>query len=645
LSTLSLHPTQTGTLPYLATVFPLESVVPNAQSIQSPDDPSLRASVLSRWPDGSASVAVLAGETAVTAGTTKFIRLQSGAVAGTALTPARVGQLVTNITVNCGALGNAAISDFSAPARTWWANERVICCRYRAPVGADPTLEAVIDVHAFASNRAFVEVVLENCKLNSASPVAPAAKSYSASVVVNGATIATVSSSGGPGSTHQAFRAWYASTWVGGDPGVEVTHDTASMQGHPMMHRLWKTTNRDLQALYQNDSYTPWSTGRLNVPGMGSTGDAAAIGSLTQWDTRYLQSGSKYVRRASIASALAALTCNINYRDSTSGLVPTFSEMSGRDFQNGRWPSQGGEPGWEHAHSPAVGLMAFLCRPSPCFIEIAQKAAVWQLSWGNGGNPALGSSYQVRGKAWTVRAWNHAIFLTPDGNPWKEPAQSKLHAGLLFLETYKTDARNKLGFIWAYAPTSMFDHNGSVAGFQQAIWEGHYLMVELHKGASSKILSGTQHAKYVEIADWAVAQPIRWVNEATAGEWRAITRYKTTMGAAVANAIDTQGNGTYAQHWDWLYSDAPPALSGQWLGIGEGSTLWSEAANTTDTSGAYYDAYWWAAFCAGVERGISGADAAWAKVTANITNLDSGASPWSAKFQAEPRWGFYPKNK
>ena len=67
LPTLTLHPTQTGSGPYSAAVLPLEGLVPAGQSLDSPDDPSVRSTVISTWPDGSASVIVVTGETSVTA--------------------------------------------------------------------------------------------------------------------------------------------------------------------------------------------------------------------------------------------------------------------------------------------------------------------------------------------------------------------------------------------------------------------------------------------------------------------------------------------------------------------------------------------------------------------------------------------------
>ena len=169
----------------MAAVFPLQGEVPRGTTLVSSDDPTLDCSVLSTWPDGSAAVLVLAGEATVSAGTSKQIRLQGGSGSRSALPASRVGQLVTRIVVNCGALGSAVITDFSRPAKTWWSNANVICCRYRAPVGSDPTLEAVVDVHAFAADRALVEIVVENCKMNTTAPIAPPSKDYTATVSVN----------------------------------------------------------------------------------------------------------------------------------------------------------------------------------------------------------------------------------------------------------------------------------------------------------------------------------------------------------------------------------------------------------------------------------------------------------------------------
>lgn len=633
----------------MAAVYPLEGAVPSGQTVVSTADPSLRGSVVSRWPDGSASVVVLAGVTAVTAGTPKQIALTAGAAAGTALTPARIGALVGNVTVNCGAAGVASISSFGSPAKTWWANENVICCRYRVPVGSQPSLEAVIDIHAFANDRAFVEIVVENGKINPAAfTAAPASVSYTATVSVNGTTVTTVSTSNAPGATHQAFRAWYASYWVGGNPAIDVTHDAASMQRHPLFSRIWKAGGS--MATYASDAYTPWGTGRHPSSNMGGTGDSGQIGPLPHWEVQYLQTGDRQVQRAVLASAMSVLTFNVNHRDANTGLVPDFATTGDKNQQSvGSNPAQAwhgtySEPAWEEAHHPAAGLMAFMCRPSPAFIEIAQKISLWNhtIAYQPPGSTYGGIrwSTQVRAKAWTIRSLTHSTFLTPDGEAWKAAAKLTLANRTLSIKRYKDDPRSKLGFVWNYETDSVQIFGGGAA-FEEPMWVHHYLLVEMHKAANAKLLTGAAQATLVEVADWAALQPVRWVNEARGGEWR--IHYYTAAVGRTNTTGDFNSAATYGDQWDWQYTDAPPPVAGTWM-RGSSAVPTTYAASATpniDTAGAYYPEYFWAALVAAVERGVPGADQAWNTVVNNITNLDY----WSSGFAGNPRWGTWPKNK
>ena len=87
---LTLHASRTGTLPDLATAYPLEGAFPRGQVLDSLDDTTLRSSVISTWPDGSAQVVILAGETEVTSRGATSIRLRSRSAKGTALTTANI---------------------------------------------------------------------------------------------------------------------------------------------------------------------------------------------------------------------------------------------------------------------------------------------------------------------------------------------------------------------------------------------------------------------------------------------------------------------------------------------------------------------------------------------------------------------------
>ncbi len=197
----------------------------------------------------------------------------------------------------------------------------------------------------------------------------------------------------------------------------------------------------------------------------------------------------------------------------------------------------------------------------------------------------------------------------------------------------------------------------AAAGFQSSIWQHHWLASELHKIAQTKLLSGANQTALDALADWACLQPVRYVTESAGGEWR-YHRYKTTIGQQnydTSNGIE-YGGGTYygstprsLSTWGaqqaWYMTDTAP-VAGPWkvTGTTPTPTTYASAGFKTDTTANAdynYVTHFWAAFCMAVERGVPGADAAWATVVANVTNL----STWRLGFASDPRQGVYPRNK
>ncbi len=666
LPTLTLHAGNSGDLPYLATAFPLPGVVSGATSVVSPDDTNLCSAVVSRWPDGSASVVVLAGRTQLSAGSTRQIALQPGVDLRPLLTPARVVSLVNSVRFDDASIGSASLTNFTTPQRIWWASSGMICCRYRLAIG-NGGLEAVVDVHAFASDHAFVEVVIENGRVDLSAPVSPGAKRYAgATVSVNGSVIGSAgnpvpgSYNGGAtyvAGTHEAFRAWYCSGWIGGNPGVEVTQDTATMQSHPLLFKVDQPSNQNLAALYGADAYVPWSTGRHRAAGMGAGGDHPSIGALTQWDTRYLQSGDVHARRAVLSNALAALSFGVNYRDAGSGNVPSYASTGTRERNSRTWPELTTEPRFEIAHHPAVGLTAFLCQPSPCFIEIAQKVALWNGTYAVG-DWSYGPYAQVRGLAWSIRSQAHALFLTPDGHAWKASGRTALANAVEFTDSFRTAANNPLQLIWDLSTTERADFRNAEAGWQHSVWMHEWLATELHKVAAANVLAGTAQTAIDRLADWSLAMPVRQINESKGGEWR-YQRYFTTLGRKNYDATNGTYIGgsvyagsnqdslpTFGEMFAWSMTDGPPAVSGPWkVAIqNPNPTSYSDRAFVTDAvanADLNYATHFWAALCMAVERRVPGADAAWNTVLTNLTGLNA----WRQGFAADPRQGTYPRNK
>jgi hypothetical protein len=645
----------------------LQGQLPAGSVFSSVDDAALAVSVLSTWPDGSAALAVAAGVvTAGSAGASKTLRLQVSTAAGApALSTASVTAAVQSMSVDFGLLGTAQVTNLANPERIWWANAQTICARYRAGVSGHPALEAVFDVQAFAHGVALVEVVVENCKMNTGTPTAPAWASYSAAVFsVNGRTVTTVSSAGAAEGAHSAFRAWYASTWVGGDPGVRAFQDVASLQRHPL---FWKMDQAggDMSG-YAADAYVPWGAGRQRGSNMGGTGDDPSIGPIPHWESRFLQTGDPRGARAVETNALAILGFNINYRDTSTGLVPDAAALAGK-HQTGwqrNWPrTDNGASAmtWELAHHPAAGLTAFVCRPSPVYIEIAQKIAVWNgtydcegstltYGWTGGGftDPTglFGPSSQIRGRAWGMRSLSHATFLSPDGSAWKRGGQLWLRKNMAYLSEFTTDAKGVLNFFWDSTPgnADVFDAESSIPGFQTKLWQHHFLVAELHRVAGARHFSRPDQAKMDTLADWGATQAVRYVNEQPNGGWR-YHRYHTTAGT---NSATIASLPTWGAQQDWCMQaisggggtpDRPAAVAGTWFG-GVGWERTYAAIGPETSAGGNYVSQFWACLISAIERGIPGSKTAWETVQANVTNLSS----WRTGFAGDPRWGATPRN-
>jgi len=71
----------------------------------------------------------------------------------------------------------------------------------------------------------------------------------------------------------------------------------------------------------------------------------------------------------------------------------------------------------------------------------------------------------------------------------------------MLLKTFQDDPKSVLGFIWDFAPDQVGNYvevHGST-GFTQPLWEHHYLVTEVHKAASAKLLNGTEQSALVAI--------------------------------------------------------------------------------------------------------------------------------------------------
>jgi hypothetical protein len=635
-------------VPYSAAVMPLQGQCPSGSRLYSDNDATMRSVVLARWPDNSAAIVVCSGRVTLAAGASTTINVNQAPDAGhTNLDTAAIAAQVTSISGDFGAAGSFTRTSFGSPLKTWWASPTEICAMYRDTLSSGLVVMSIVKAW---SDRAQVECLPENSAVNTAvsgAVAAPAAVSYTgATITINGSVVATVNASGAPEGTHAPFRGWYASAWVGaGDAQVRATQAHEDLQDHPLLWKCDQPLTDDLTS-NGNDAYTPWSTGRHRATGMGGAGDHPSIGPLPEWEAQALQSGDHRAWNSVEANALVLLGYAINYRDTTTGLVPTFTQIGARGWQNGlgQWPMQAynGAMGWEVAHHPAAGLMAFLSRPSPIFIELAQKVAVVNGTYGAASTPNWTSGlhgyyYQVRGRTWCLRSQAHAAFLTPTGDAWRASAVAMLAANVAYNDQWRADAKFALTGFCDQSPSDPFDHDAGVAGFQASQWQHQWAACELHRLSRAGLLTGANLTAVDTLADWALSQAVRFVNEqADTGSWR-YNPYRLTVGdnAASINSLSTWGaeRARAGNH-----NGVPPAVAGPFFNHSGAPTSFT-TGYVAETSGLSYSTYLWAAVATAAERGIPGAEQAWEIVNTYVVGLDA----WRGYFGLDPRWGVAPR--
>jgi hypothetical protein len=706
LTTLTLHSTSAGTFPYMATIYPLEGTVPSGQILLSPDDSTFRSSVLSTWPDGSAQVMVGAGRKAVSASSQTPIKLRPGVSSGTNMTTTDLVAVVNTVAVNFGTPLSLTLTNANHD-RIWWQNPEVICARYRLPITNKGVMDAVIDVHCFRGGRAFVEVQIENGKVNAnlATVVAPTSQSYTnATVSVNGVQIQGGSGVSSPtvdmaaprsrnyGGTclyhgdHTAFRAWYCNGWVGGDPGIEVTHDIASMMAHPWFYERAVPSAENLQTKYSQtyDTYEPWAFCRLRFPVVNGGGSDEEIGIVTATQADYLLSGNKYARRAVLATGIAPLSAALSFRH-TDGSVPTRAQVVGKNTSAGTWPDSPGPviiylpdptpdkmyPRWgadgsytDGSHVPNIALVPFLCRPSPAFIELAQNEFLFHHT-NYGSTDGSHSFDQARARGWRARNMATTIFLTPDSGTWTTGAEADstrktgyrtaLVNQINTSRNFMDQAWNTYDHIYGLSLTSLEDNNSTRARFQGANYMHWLVALSWHSIANGKVLRGADQTMMEAAADQVINFPIRWFNDAPSYEWRAVP-YQATVGIQSGNNINPQFNNVISE-WTWDITGTAPNAPGPWLNFGTNCFNW-QAGDTGDdgtsvkpqtvaNTGSFYPEHLWNVLCCAVERGVSGAETAWTKVygtsgNGGITNF----STWVAGLGNDrPYLNRFPRNK
>jgi hypothetical protein len=232
------------------------------------------------------------------------------------------------------------------------------------------------------------------------------------------------------------------SYWLAVDRSVTPSHNKQYLQASELVPAYQARVDagaavvKALAATYQ-----PLQIGNLvyDNDSMASTGYQDPIGLLPQHDVLYLASDAPETFGAVVRNGFSAGRWGIHYRDETTNRPLRFSSYPNLNIRDGQGfkdtggstkgqytpvATGGNPPGWDVAHSPSVGYLAYLVTGRWYFMEEVQFATTTNYL-GNGDNNVLRNgnkglvqpcpgAWQTRSCAWDWRARVQALCVTPD---------------------------------------------------------------------------------------------------------------------------------------------------------------------------------------------------------------------------------------
>jgi len=398
------------------------------------------------WPDGSLKFAVIAGQADIIAAADTNVALMlipAPTAVPIQLTTAKLRSTEIVAEVGCGAYGTVSWtrSDWDAPFQTWVQGPVMSSWVYRKPVGSDKHLVAWLEVRLWASGAVEVLPWIENGFLRVA---APANKSATFTFTLGKTQRMSAAINLKHHQRTPLINGTALSYWLGTDPGVTARHNTAYLQATELVPSYQAVVAANSSAVSRlPTTYLPLQAGSFNFDGdsMASPGYQDPIGLLPQHDVLYLTSDAQIAHAGVIRNGFSAGRYALHYRDETTNRplrfssYPTLNIGSNQGFKDNGGsttnsytptPTGGNGPGWDTAHSPSVGYLAYLVTGRWYFMEEVQFSTTANYL-GNGDNQYLrvGSkglvrpcpgAWQTRSCAWDWRARVQALCVTPDAD-------------------------------------------------------------------------------------------------------------------------------------------------------------------------------------------------------------------------------------
>lgn len=623
--------------------------VPKGATVAGAASP-IQCAVKSRWPDGSAKIAVLSGLTDAGTSVRKSIALNVVADS-TALSAVSLADLqATGITasIRFGDLGMASWAGqaWATPHRTWISGPQMSSWLYRQPIGADAHLVAWLELRCHRSGQVELLAWLENGYLKVAAPGQRAGEV----VLTVGATqrfSRTITLA-----NHQ--RAVLAegeqvSHWLGEANPSWPQHDMPHLLGSRLVPN-YRGRTPSVSPLFARlaQRYAPLA--QANLPDiMGSTGYHPSIGLLPEWDAAYVTTqADPRASTAVLVNACAAGRYGTHFRDEATQLPLQFSShanlvvgpgagigSSGSSSRNQYTPAATGAspPMFASSHQPAIGYMAYLVSGWHYFVEEAQFVATLNFlkqtdgtrQFTSGVFESAAGANITRGAAWALRALAHATCITPDDHPLKAELNASLAANIdHYHKRYVSTPSNPLGLVHPYD-----NYNTGSGPWIGAPWMDDFFTATLGVLKDLQLLGPASSAKLDDLLAW---------------------KYRSVVGRLGV------GSGAfpypYAAQYNIVYC---PSGTCDWAsGAGPWYASWGEVAKVMGlpeaaSSGLPLESgypveptgYWgnmMPAISLAVDHGAAGAAQAWARIVSapNFAQQVQG-------YDHDPVWGVAPR--
>jgi hypothetical protein len=615
------------------------------------------------WPDGSLKFAVISGQADVSTTDTavNLMVIPVAASAGKQLTTAKLRATEIVAEIGCGTYGtvNWTGADWDAPFQAWVEGSVMSSWIYRKPVGNDKHLVAWLEVRLWANGAVEVLPWIENGYLRVAAPTNKSAtftftlgKTQRVSVAINL-------------KHHQRtplISGSALSYWLSTDPGVTARHNTAYLQATELVPTYSARVDANATAISRlPTTYSPLQAGSFIFDGdeMASSGYQDPIGLLPQHDVLYLTSDIKIAHASVIRNGFSAGRYALHYRDETTNRplrfssYPTLNIGDSQGFKDnggsstGSYtptPTGGNGPGWDIAHSPSVGYLAYLVTGRWYFMEEVQFATTANYL-GNGDGAALrnGSqglvkpepgAWQTRSCAWDWRARVQALCVTPDAdtalrNEFIASVESNV---TYFYNKYVAQTNNPWGFI---KPGGFYDAGSR----EEAPWMQDFVTAAFGWSVSMDLpIDATKKTQLAAFFQWKAKSIVMRLGPRT-GFWYINADAYTTVISPAANPDWDRGTGpwyaTEAEvYYNTFHGSANYPTPPSWLGSTEGVL-----------AGEYAAEYWPTAMWGNLQPAIAYAVRHNVPGAMDAYNRILGASNWPAirdQFNVRPVWSVKP---